>query len=75
MAAASLQIASTVLTQIEKEKELLNLLCKAVWSHHLEILSKTTRAEERFFNLGLTFFPSESHQSHVPGCGPGVYDK
>lgn len=45
---------STVLTQIETEKELLGLLCRVGWSHHMEMLPGSISTEERLFYLGLT---------------------
>jgi predicted nuclease of restriction endonuclease-like (RecB) superfamily len=44
---------SAVPTQLEKTKEKLvtSLLCRVTWTNHLEILSKTKSAEEKFFYL------------------------
>lgn len=44
---------SAVPTQLEdiKNQFLISLLCKITWTNHLEILSKTKSAEEKFFYL------------------------
>ncbi len=47
------EFASTVLTQIEKEKQLLSALCKISWSHHLELITQTAGPEERIYYLWL----------------------
>lgn len=62
-------------TQIEYDNFLTNLLCKISWSHHLLILNKTKKIEEKLFYISHTITERLSKRELERQLNAGFYER